>query len=43
MTSTEESEQNSSRHDLLPSVDDIAKIAENETEKNAILIAQDRN
>jgi hypothetical protein len=27
-------------HDPLPSVDDVAEIAENETEENAILIAQ---
>ena len=27
-------------HDPLPSVDDIADITENETEENAILIAQ---
>jgi hypothetical protein len=33
-------EPNSRRHDPLPSVDDITKIAENETEENAILNAQ---
>jgi hypothetical protein len=37
---SEEREQNPSRHDPLPSVDGIAEIAENETEENAILIAQ---
>jgi hypothetical protein len=37
---SEERERNSSRHDPLPSVDNIAEIAENETEENAILIAQ---
>jgi hypothetical protein len=36
----DEGERNSRRHDPLPSVDDIAEIAENETEENAILIAQ---
>ena len=28
------------RHDHLPSVDNIAEIAENETDENAVLIAQ---
>ena len=28
------------RHDQLPSVDDMAEIAENETFENAVLIAQ---
>jgi hypothetical protein len=37
---SEERERNPSRHGPLPSVDDIAEIAENETEENAILIAQ---
>jgi hypothetical protein len=37
---SEERERNPSRDDPLPSVDDIAEIAENETEENAILIAQ---
>jgi hypothetical protein len=37
---SEESERNPSRHDPLPSVDDIAEMAENETKENAILIAQ---
>jgi hypothetical protein len=40
---SEEREQNPSRHDPLPSVDGIAEIAENETEENTILIAQDKN
>jgi hypothetical protein len=40
---SEERERNPSRHDPLPSVDDIAEIAENGTEENAILIAQARN
>jgi hypothetical protein len=37
---SEESERNPSRHGPLPSVDDIAKIAENKTEEIAILIAE---
>jgi hypothetical protein len=36
----EEREWNSSRHDPLPSVDNMANIAENKTEENAILIAK---
>jgi hypothetical protein len=37
---SEERERNPSSLDPLPSVDGIAEIAENETEENAILIAQ---
>ena len=40
VSTAEERERNSGKHDRLPSVDDIAEIAENETEENAILIAR---
>jgi TusA-related sulfurtransferase len=40
VSTAEEGERNSISHDHLSSVDDIAEIAENETEENAVLIAQ---